>query len=110
MKTAKNKLTALSFSIVLVTISFTTFATENNLEATSDLTYFEEYFDAENYTKELGIKLDSEIQIQVYNVYGSLIASGSEKDEKVKSLMGHSDLLTEVNGTKYYRLSYQPTN
>ncbi len=75
-----------------------------------DLSYFEEYFNSENYAKELDINLVPEIQINVYNETGNLIATGDVKDAKIKSLMNISDLLTEVNGIKYYRLSYQPTN
>lgn len=110
MKTANHKLTTLSFTIALITFSFSTFAAENNLETFTDQAYFEEYFDYQDYTELLEINLNSEVRIQVYNESGALISAGSEQDEKIKSLMNHSDLLTEVNGTKYYRLSYQPAN
>jgi len=110
MKTANNKLTTLSFTIALITFSLSTFATENSLVTFTDQAYFKEYFDYQNYTELLEIKLNPEVRIQVCNESGALIAAGSEQDEKIKSLMNHSDLLTEVNGTKYYRLSYQPTN
>lgn len=110
MKTIKIKLTALSFAIAMTAFSTISFATENNMESALEVAYFEEYFDSENYTEDLEIKLVPEVRVKVYNVAGNLIATGSENDAKIKSLMNISDLLTEVNGIKYYRSSYQPTN
>jgi hypothetical protein len=109
MKTIKIKLTVLSFAIALTVFSFTTYATENNTPSSLDLAYFEDYFWDQDYTEQLKIKLISEVQIQVYNEEGSLIATGDQKDDKIKTLLNISDLLTEVNGTKFYRLSYQPS-
>jgi hypothetical protein len=110
MKTIKIKLAALSFAITMAACSTISFAAENKMESALEVAYFEEYFDSENYTEGLEIKLVPEVRVKVYNVTGSLIATGSENDAKIKSLINISDLLTEVNGTKYYRSSYQPTN
>lgn len=112
MKTLKIRLTALSFTIAMTAFTFTTFASGNKMKAMMDPTYieeFEEYFDSENFTQELEIKLRPDVRIKVYNQDGKLIASGDVKDEKIKSFIDISDLLTEVHGTKYYKLSYQTT-
>ncbi len=110
MKTIKIKLTALSFIVATILLTFTTFAAESEMGSTTDLSYFEEYFDSENFTEQLENRLEPEVNIKVYSQEGNLIATGSENDAKIKSLINISDLLTEVNGTKYYRSSYQPTN
>lgn len=110
MKTIKIKLIVLGFFIFMAAFNISAFATENNEKSVVDLAYFEEYFEFENYADILEFNLLPEVRIQVYNENGKLIATGSENDAKIKSLMSISDLLTEVNGIKYYRSSYQPTN
>jgi hypothetical protein len=109
MKTIKTKLTALSFAVAMILLTFTTFAAESEMGSNMDLSYFEEYFNLENFTEQLENSLEPEVSIKVYNQEGKLIASGIEKDEKIKSFINISDLLTEVGGTKYYQLSYQTT-
>ena len=46
-------------------------------------------------------------QVLILDREAQLIETGSEQDEHIKQLIQMSDLLTEVDKTKYYRLSYR---
>jgi len=68
--------------------------------------YFTEYFSYERMNQALDLQLMPEVGVKIFNSRNQLIVTGSETDDKVKELVKISDLLIEVNGTKYYRLSY----
>lgn len=101
-------------SLALVLISISTgalsaghsnpFLSESNYQMESN--YFSEYFSYEKMNQTLDIQLMPEVGIKIFNSRDQLIATGSESDDKVKELVKISDLLVEINGTKYYRLSY----
>lgn len=46
-------------------------------------------------------------QVLILNGEAQIIKIGEEEDEHIRQLVNESDLLTEVNNTKYYRLSYR---
>jgi hypothetical protein len=46
-------------------------------------------------------------RVQIYDSNDQLIAEGTKNDEKIKGYLGISDLLTEIDGIQYYRLSYK---
>jgi len=107
MKTAGIKIATLSLTVALIAFTCTGYASENsNLDVTGSA-YFEQYFEYEELNDLLGILLKPELNVRIYNTGNKLVATGNENDAKMKSMIPESDLLTEVNGVKYYRLSYK---
>jgi len=51
-------------------------------------------------------QLKSEVNVKIFNSDNRLMAIGDDSEDKIKSLVKFADLLTEIDGTKYYRLSY----
>lgn len=113
MKTAKIKLTALSLTILFAATTFTATADGNKLvtatskTTTLDQTYFEEYFDQESFTRELELNLAPQMNVMIYDSNGALIMTGDKDSNKIRTMIRIADLMTEVNGTSYYRMSYQ---
>ena len=107
MKTSGIKIATLSLTVALIAFSYAGYSSENsNLDA-AGTAYFEQYFEYEELNDLLDIQLKPELNVKIYNVENKLVATGNENDEKMKSMIPESDLLTEVNGVKYYRLSYK---
>jgi len=113
MKTKKIKLACLSFTLLLVTVTIETIADRNsnpgftgNINYTES-NYFAEYFSYEEMNRTLDIQLKPEVNVKIFNSENQLIATGNETEDKVKSLVKVADLLTEIDGTQYYRLSYK---
>jgi hypothetical protein len=106
MKTSKIKLTALSLTLILAAMTFSTFADGNKMITTTDQSYFEEYFDMESFTNELQLNLAPQMNVMIYDKNGKLLMAGDENSDKTRKMMRIADLVTEVNGTKYYRMSY----
>lgn len=46
-------------------------------------------------------------RVQIYDSNDQLIVEGTKNDEKIKGFLGISDLLTEIDGIQYFRLSYK---
>ncbi len=46
-------------------------------------------------------------RIEVIDSNDHLVAEGTKNDEKIQGYIGISDLLTEIDGIQYYRLSYK---
>lgn len=46
-------------------------------------------------------------RVQIYDSNDQMIADGVKNEEKIKSFLGISDFLTEIDGVQYYRLSYK---
>jgi len=107
MNTLKIKLTALSILILLAISSFSFLAAGNTNLNVSDSYYFEEYFDYEELNQQLELQLKPAINIKIFNSNNQLILTGNESEERVKICVDKSDLLTEIDGMKYYRLSYK---
>jgi len=109
MRTLKIKSTLLSILLAVTTLSLASTISDNEMGSILDLSYFEEYFEAQEFTQSLDIGMIPETEVKVYDQNGDLLATGDEENSKIKCLLRKSDLMTEVDGTKLYRLSY-PTN
>jgi hypothetical protein len=107
MRTLKIKSTLLSILLAVTTLSLASTTSENEMGSTMDLFYFEEYFEFQEFTKSLDMAMIPETEVKVYDQNGDLLATGGEEDTKIKSLVRISDLMTEVDGTKYYCLSFK---
>lgn len=106
MQNLKIKFASLSLTLLLVTVSLVTFSSENENQNDFESKYFGEYFNYEETHLLLETQLMPEINVKIYNSNNQLLVTGKETEDKVKSLMIVSDLLTEIGGIKYYRLSY----
>ncbi len=108
MKTLKIKLLAFGITVLLMGIVFLAHAgdlRENpELETMANL---ESYFEQVKLNTRLEKNLESDCEVHIYNSENQLIMTGSANEEKIKTYIPQSDLLTEVDGTKYYRLSYK---
>ena len=111
MKTSKIKLTALTLTLLFAATTFSATANGNKLESstttTMDQTYFEEYFDQESFTRELEMNLTQQMNVMIYDSNGELLMAGDKDSDKIRTIIRIADLMTEVNGTSYYRMSYQ---
>jgi hypothetical protein len=106
MKTLTSKLAALSLTVLISTTSFSLFADGNEMETNSAESYFEEYFDFQSFNQELEMNLAPEMNVRIYDMNGDLMMAGNEDSDRIKNLTRTADLMTEVNGTKMYRISY----
>lgn len=112
MKTLRITLASMSFTLLLLSLSMAAISAGNSNPdfAGSDYytasNYFVEYFSNEEMNLALDIQLKPEVNVKIFNSKDQLIATGNETEDKVKSLVKVADLLTEIDGTKYYRLSY----
>ncbi len=52
---------------------------------------------------------DDSAEIRIYDTDHNLIATGNAENRRIKKLISRSDLLTEVDNTQYYKLSYDQT-
>ena len=107
MKMLKTKTTVLSFTFALIVLSFTTYAADNDLNSSTDQSYFEEYFEAIEFTNSLNTLALPNVNVKIYDEKGNLLTAGDEENDTIKSYIGISDLMTEVGGIKFYRLSYR---
>jgi len=103
----KTKTTVLSLTFALIVLSFTTYAADYEINSSTDQSYFGEYFEAIEFTKTLNTLLLPNVNVKIYDEKGNLFAAGDEENDTIKSYIGISDLMTEVGGTKFYRLSYR---
>jgi hypothetical protein len=112
MKTLISKITLMSLALVLIFISTVALSASHSNPYLSESyyqmesNYFTEYFSYEKMNQTLDLQLIAEVGVKIFNSRDQLIATGSENDDKVKELVKISDLLIDINGTKYYRLSY----
>jgi hypothetical protein len=51
--------------------------------------------------------VSEEDRVQIYDSKDQLIADGVKNEDKIRSFLGISDFLTEIDGIQYYRLSYK---
>lgn len=112
MKILKFKIILMSLLLVLISISSgalsashsNPYLSESNYQMESN--YFKEYFNYEKMNQAMDLQLIPDVGVKIFNSRDQLIATGSKSDDKVKELVRISDLLIEINGTQYYRLSY----
>jgi hypothetical protein len=113
MKTLKIKLASMSFTLILISFSMAALSAGNSnpdfvgSDYFTASNYFVEYFSYEEMNLALDMQLKPEVNVKIFNSNDQLIATGNETEDKVKSLVKVADLLTEIDGTKYYRLSYK---
>ncbi len=110
MKILKTKTTALCLILTLIVLSFTTYPAICEMKSFTDRSYFEEYFESVEFSKTLNAQLVPDVNVKIYDEIGNLIAAGDEENDKIKSYIGISDLMTEVGGTKLFRLSHRSMN
>jgi hypothetical protein len=67
---------------------------------------FVEFFQFEQIEKEIEQIFYQNNQVKVLDSKNQLVAEGSNRDLNIKSYITVSDLLLEIDGIKYYRLSY----
>jgi hypothetical protein len=107
MKTTEIKLTALSLIFVMVSLlSFSGISAGNSGLNASGSAYFEEYFDYEALNKLLETQLKPELNVKIFDSSNQLVAAGNDNEDKIQGMIPVADLLIEIDGTKYYRLSY----
>jgi hypothetical protein len=106
MKTLKLKLTIVLFTFLLASITWANSATGNTSLNISDSQYIEEYSEHEEMNRFLDLQLKPELNVKIYDSGYELIVTGNENENRVKNCISKSDLLTEIDGIKYYRLSY----
>lgn len=112
MKTIKIKIACLSFTLLMITISTVAIPAGNsNPDFTGNIiftesNYFADYLSYEEMNMALDNQLKSEVNVKIFNSDNRLMAIGDDSEDKIKSLVKFADLLTEIDGTKYYRLSY----
>ncbi len=74
----------------------------------SENVYEIEYFNnLDILEEEIENLLSEKDQVQIYDSSNQLIVEGTKNDENIIGYLGISDLLTEIDGIKYYRLSYK---
>lgn len=74
----------------------------------SENVYEIEYFkNLDILMEEIENLLSEKEQVQIYDSSNQLIVEGTKNDENIIAYLGISDLLTEIDGIKYYRLSYK---
>ncbi len=106
MKTLKIKLASLSLTLFLISFSLAAISAESSTPNGTESNYFKEYFSNEQMNLLLDTQLKPELNVKIFNSKNQLIITGNETEDKVKSFIQVADLLTEIDGTKYYRLSY----
>lgn len=107
MKTLKIKLLTLGITLVLMSVVFISHARDgSNIKEINDIEYFEQYMEAEELMTDLEMPVKTETKVRIYNSDNKLVISGNKEDENIKNLLRVSDLLTEVEETEYYILSY----
>jgi hypothetical protein len=106
MKTLKIKLTVLYFTFLLASFSWANSAAGNTNLNISDSQYTEKYTDYQELNSFLELQLKPELNVKIFDSDNKLIVTGNENEDKVKNCISKADLLTEINGIKYYRLSY----
>jgi hypothetical protein len=106
MKTLKIKLASLSLTLFLISFSLTAISAGSSTPNGTESNYFKEYFSNEQMNLLLDTQLKPELNVKIFNSKNQLIITGNETEDKVKSFIQVADLLTEIDGTKYYRLSY----
>lgn len=67
---------------------------------------FEHFFEQEELFTHIEDQLQPDFTVRIYKPDGEPVASGIEKEEKIKNLLRKSTHLTEVNGTGYFL--YEP--
>jgi hypothetical protein len=109
MTTLKIKLAALSLTLLVAATTFSATADSNKIitPTSTDQSYFKDYFDRENFTKELNLNLVPQMNVMIYDLNGELLMAGDKDSVNIRTIIRISDLMTEVNGTSYYRMSYQ---
>ena len=65
------------------------------------------YFEMDDTLKNIDDQMFPEQEVQILDVNDKLVTKGSENNTDIKSLVSISDLLIEIDGTKYYRISFQ---
>ena len=106
MKTMKKKLLTIGLSLTVLagTVSAGTFADKNNTNRTSD---YKDYLETYMLEKEIEELVTDEGQVRVMNNKEEMVIQGKITDEEIKKFIRVADLLTEVDGITYYRLSYK---
>lgn len=77
---------------------------KKDLERIYDL---ESFYSLDNMVKEIEDLLSESGRIEIIDSNDQLVAEGTKNNDEIKNYMGISDLLTEIDGIQYYRLSYQ---
>jgi len=108
MKTQKNYLISLVMFCCLLAGTLTVKAADpvenKDLEKKYDL---ESIYKLDILSEEIENLLSEKDQVQIYDSNDQLIAEGTRNQEKIKGYLGISDLLIEIDGVQYYRLSYK---
>ena len=108
MKTLKTRLFALGIVSIALLGSLSAGASGNedkkDVLETSDFTA---YLDNHYLERNIEEMMMDEGQVRVMDSHEEMVAEGKITDEAIKRYMSISDLVTEVDGVKYFRLSYQ---
>lgn len=78
-----------------------------NMYGIEDMYDLESSHNLNRMLQEIENVLSEKDRIQIYDSNDQLIADGVKNEEKIKNYLGISDFLTEIDGVRYYRLSYK---
>ena len=68
---------------------------------------FSSYFDFYQMEREIEKMLVQDGKVKIMNANEEVVIEGNATEESVKKYMRISDLVTEVDGVKYFRMSYK---
>ena len=106
MKTMKKNLLTLGLSLTMLAgrVSAGTSTDKNKTNSTPDYT---DYLKTYTLEKEIEELVQDEGQVRIMDISEKMVMQGKITEEEVQKFMRISDLLTEIDGVKYYRLSYK---
>jgi len=107
MKTNKLNLKILSLTLLLFsTLPSLKAATPDENNDVNQNYNFESYFELDQMNRDIDLLFSEENEIKVLDSNDQLVVEGPENDINIKTYVGISDLLTEIDGIQYYRLSF----
>ncbi|MBR9997623.1 MAG: hypothetical protein KFF73_01570 [Cyclobacteriaceae bacterium] len=108
MKTMKKNMLTLGLLFMMLGGVVTAWATENTEKKDPYRTYdYDDYYNTYMMEKEIEELMYVEGQVRIIDFMEELVAEGMTTDNEIKKYVGISDLLIDVDGVKYYRLSYK---
>jgi hypothetical protein len=101
------KINLLTLGLIIIMAGTVSAGTSGDKDEKDQTLEYKDYLKTSMFIKEIEEILSDDGQVRIMNSKEIIVLQGKNTDEKIKEYMCISDLLTEVDGVKYYRLSYK---